>query len=112
VPTLAGQRWHRTCLALDPRLLTDPHWPALAGALDRVELADVNVTTTLAEALAQGPLPAEHTARTLHYRLIQGYAEAATPYTVAPSPALPPSRSSQPPTGIISPTVTATGPRR
>jgi len=112
VPTLAGQRWQRTCLALDPRLLTDPHWPALAGALDRVELADVNVSTTLAEALAQGPLPEEHTARTLHYRLIQGYAEAATPYTVAPSPALPPSRSSEPPTGIVPPTVTATGPRR
>lgn len=112
VPTLAGQRWHRTGLALDPRLLTDPHWPALAGALDRVELAGINVTTTLAEALAQGPLPEEHTARTLHYRLIQGYAEAATPYTLAPSPALPPSRSSQPPTSISSPAVTATGPRR
>ena len=112
VPTLAALRWHRTCLALDPRLLTDPHWPALAGALDRVELAGVNVTTTLAEVLTQGSLPEEHTARTLHYRLIQGYAAATTPYTVAPQPTLPPSRSSEPPTAISSPTVTATGPRR
>lgn len=112
VPTLAGQRWHRTCLALDPRLITDSHWPALAGALDRVELAGVNVTTTLAEVLAQGPLPEEHTARTLHYRLIQGYAAATTPYTVAPTPTLPPSRTSEPATANSSPTLTATGPRR
>jgi len=112
VPTLAEQRWHHTCLALDPRLLSDPHWPTLAGALDRVELAGVNVTSTLAEVLAQRPLPEEHTARTLHYRLIQGYAAATTPYTVAPQPTLPPSRSSEPPTAISSPTVTATGPRR
>lgn len=111
-PTLAAQRWQRTCQELDPRLLTDPHWPTLAGALDRVELAGVNVTTTLAEALAQGPLPEAHTARTLHYRLIQGYAEAATPYTAAPAPALPPSRSGQPPAAVGSPAVAATGPRR
>jgi len=25
--TLAGRRWQRTCEALDPRLLADPHWP-------------------------------------------------------------------------------------
>jgi hypothetical protein len=112
VPTLAEQRWHRTCLALDPRLITDPHWPALAGALDRVELAGVDVTTTLAEVLAQGPLPEEHAARTLHYRLIQGYAAATTPYTVAPLSTLPPSRTSEPPTAIVTPNVTATGPRR
>jgi len=92
-------------------LITDAHWPALAGALDRVELAGVNVTTTLTEVLAQAPLPEEHTARTLHYRLIQGYA-AATPYTVAPLPTLPPSRTSEPATAIVAPKVTATGPRR
>jgi hypothetical protein len=97
---------------LDPHLITDPHWPALAGALDRVELAGVNVTTTLADVLAQGPLPEKHTARTLHYRLIQGHAAATTPYTVAPTPTLPPSRTSEPPTGVVAPKVTATGPRR
>jgi hypothetical protein len=87
----------------------------LAAALDRVELAGVNVTTTLADVLAQGPLPEKHTARTLHYRLIQGYAAATTPYTVAPTPAVPPSRTLKPPTAPLAPSVTVTAvtaPRR
>ncbi len=94
--TLAGQRWQRTCEALDPRLLADPHWPTLAGALDRIELAGVDVTTTLNAAVTTGPLPDEHTARTLHYRLVQMSTAAATPYTSAPPPSLRPSRVSGP----------------
>ena len=47
--TLAGRRWQRTCEASDPRLLADPHWPALAGALDRVELAGVDETRPSAQ---------------------------------------------------------------
>lgn len=42
---------------------------ALAGAIDRVELAGVDVTTTLKAAVTQEPLPDEHATRTLHYPL-------------------------------------------
>jgi hypothetical protein len=110
--TLAGERWQRTCEALDPRLLADPHWPALAGALDRVELAGVDVTTTLNAAVTEGPLPDEHTARTLHYRLVQMSSAAATPYTSAPQPVLRPSRVSEPLPPYGRPRELAQAPRR
>ena len=78
--TLAGQRWQQTLAAVDPRLLTDPHYPVLAAALDRVELAGVDVTASLAAAAA-APLPDSHTARTLHYNLIEVCPAASTPFT-------------------------------
>jgi hypothetical protein len=78
--TLAGQRWHDTCSELDPRLTGDPHYPALAAALDRIELTGVDVTATLAAAAAGPPLPDRHTARTLHYQLIEVCPAALTPY--------------------------------
>ena len=87
--TLAGQRWHRTLAELDPRLVTDPHFPALAAALDRVELAGVDVTASLAAATTE-PLPDVHTARALHYQLIDLCPAACTPYTqLAGPPAIP-----------------------
>lgn len=78
--TVAGQRWLQTLADLDPRLLADPHYPALAAALDRVELAGANVTASL-EAATAAPLPDKHTARTLHYKLIDVCPAASTPYT-------------------------------
>ena len=111
--TVAGQRWQRTCQELDPRLLSDPHWLALAGALDRVELAGADVTATLALALADQALPVQHPARELHYRLVQVSTAAATPYTSAPAPSLPPSRLSPPGAAPVSPAVgRVPGPRR
>ena len=87
--TLAGQRWHRTLAELAPRLVTDPHFPALAAALDRVELAGVDVTASLAAATTE-PLPDVHTARALHYQLIDLCPAACTPYTqLAGPPAIP-----------------------
>ena len=110
--TLAGQRWQRTCQQLDPRLLTDPHWLALAGALDRVDLAGTDVTVTLTQALAGGALPARHPARELHYRLVQACSAAATPYTNTATPSLPPSRPSPPAPATPSPIAPAPRPRR
>ncbi len=81
--TVAGQRWQDTLAAVDPRLLADPHYPVLAAALDRVELAGVNVTASLAAATAT-PLPDAHTARALHYQLIDVCPAAITPYTRTP----------------------------
>ncbi len=91
--TLAGQRWHDTCRELDSRLTGDPHYPALAAALDRIELIGVDVSATLADAATAGPpLPDRHTARTLHYQLIEVCPAALTPYANPTGPQAAPSR--------------------
>ena len=101
--TLAGQRWHRTLAELDPRLVTDPHFPALAAALDRVELAGVDVTASLAAATAE-PLPDEHTARALHFQLIELCPAASTPHTRPAAPPAIPARTvaNRPPGSAVS----------
>lgn len=95
--TLAGQRWHDICRELDPRLTGDPHYLALAAALDRIELAGVDVTATLADAATTGPLPDRHTARTLHYQLIEVCPAAVIPYTDVFTARAAPSRPSPSP---------------
>ena len=92
LPTLAGQRWQRTLAELDPRLVTDPHFPALAAALDRVQPAGVDVTASLAAATVK-PLDDEHTARALHYQLIKLCPAASTPYTRPTGPPAIPART-------------------
>ena len=101
--TLAGQRWHRTLAELDPRLVTDSHFPALAAALDRVELAGVDVTASLAAATAE-PLPDEHTARALHFQLIELCPAASTPHTRPAAPPAIPARTvaNRPPGSAVS----------
>ncbi len=63
--TLAGRRWAATVEAIDPRLLQDPHYPALAAALDRVALAGNDVPEVLSRVTVRA-LPHDHAARTLH----------------------------------------------
>ena len=100
--TVAGRRWQHTASELDRRLLTDPHWYALAGALDRVELAGVDVPSTLRAAAAEGPLPEQHPARALHYRLIEVCDAALTPNTTPTMLTRPPSRTAATPTAATS----------
>ena len=77
-----GSRWVECCRHLDRRLVTDPHWPALASALDRAAATGLDVPATLT-ALTREQDPAEtHPARTLHYQLIASCEAALTP----PSP--------------------------
>ena len=95
--TVAEQRWQPTCSALDPRLPTDPHFRVLAAALDRVTLSGTDAAAALTQAVDQGPLPPEHTARTLHHRLLDSCPEARIPWAWAPPAALPPSRPTPPP---------------
>ncbi len=87
----ALSRWHRLCAGLDRRLVDDPHWHALSAALDRVALAGVDVEHTLTSTTAQGPLPDEHPARALHYRLVDRCPAALTP-TPLPASLDPPGR--------------------
>ncbi len=86
--TLAGQRWQQTLADVDVRLLDDPHYPALAAALDRIQLAGVDVPASLAAAAAR-PLPDTHTARALHWHLVDVCPAAITPYTDTTSPSRP-----------------------
>jgi len=86
--TLAGQRWQQTLADVDARLLDDPHYPALAAALDRIKLAGVDVPATLAAAAAQ-PLPDKHTARALHWHLVDICPAAITPFTDPTGPTRP-----------------------
>lgn len=89
--TLAGQRWQQTLADVDPRLIDDPHYPALAAALDRMQLAGVDVPASLAAAAVQ-PLPDEHTARALHWQLVDLCPAAITPYTDTTGPSRPPAQ--------------------
>lgn len=98
--TLAGQTWHRTCTELDPRLTSDPHYPVLAAALDRIALTGANVTAVLAEAVAGASLPPEHTARALHYQLLDVCPAAVIPYTDVFTARAAPSRPSPPPPSL------------
>ncbi len=82
-----ASRWHPKVAALDPHILTDPHWLALAAGLDRAEHAGLDraehagldIASTLTELAATTPLPPDHRARALHYRLIGACPAAATP---------------------------------
>lgn len=92
--TVAGQRWAGAVAAVDPRLLQDAHYPALAAALDRVDLIGVDASASLRTAAASGPLPEQHPARTLHSRLVDVCPSAITPFTwQVAEPQLPPART-------------------
>jgi len=67
-------RWQHLCGQLDARLPADPHWPVLAGALDRVDAAGLDVSATLAPLF---PLSEDNPGRNLHHRLM-GVAREAT----------------------------------
>ena len=84
--TLAVQRWQTALAALDPRLLDDPHLPALAAALDRVALTGTNIAATLAYATSRQPLPDQHPGRALHARLIDVCPAATIPLSQLPHP--------------------------
>ena len=81
----AGQRWQAACATVDPRVVNDPHWPALTAALDRADSAGLDIPSTLAELTRGSPLPEQHPARALHYRLISTCPAAVTP-TPPPTP--------------------------
>ena len=80
----AQERWREACSDVDPRLPADPHYPALAAALDRVDAAGVDVQAALALAAGGGHLPDANPSRALHFRLTSTCEAAVTP---APPPA-------------------------
>ncbi len=109
--TLATRRWQALLDELDPRLTADPHYPALAAALDRVSLAGTDAAASVRLAAAE-PLPADHPARVLHSRLTDTCPAAITPYTTVPTSPAPPARAVPEAAAARRPAAHRPGPRR
>jgi hypothetical protein len=77
-----AQRWRQICADVDPLLPDDPHYPALAAAMSRVEASGENIATLLPELARAAPL-GEHPGRRLHERLIDVTEAALTPVNTA-----------------------------
>ena len=78
-----------------PSVTTDPHWPALAALLDRIDSAGGDVHDLLDQVLRDRALPADNPARSLDYRLSDA---APRPHPRhRPSPALQPATRPPPP---------------
>ena len=77
------ERWRDLADRTDKRLARDPHWPALAAALERADTAGYDVAAHLRRLANQRPLPDLHPARTLHHRLTTEAEAALTPPPLA-----------------------------
>lgn len=60
---------HTNRWQLPQAVINDPYWPVLHARLNARAQAGINVENNLHEALQQGPLPTEHPAAALWYRL-------------------------------------------
>jgi N12 class adenine-specific DNA methylase len=69
--TAPGGRWADLIAANHPRVVTDPHWEALAAQLDRIHAAGGDVAALVAQVTTERALPADHPARSLDYRLAE-----------------------------------------
>jgi DNA primase catalytic core len=74
-PTTA---WAQLADSIAPGLTEQPEWPALAAAISRAHAAGYDIETHLPRLAAETPLPPQHPALELHYRLITEVPEAAT----------------------------------
>lgn len=64
----ATHRWAPN-VASQPQVTTDPWWPVLARRLSLAQRAGIDVTALVAEAITRGPLPDDHAAAALWWRL-------------------------------------------
>ena len=69
-------RWAQLVERINPRLTADPSWPALARAIDRAAATGYDVETHLPTLANRRPLPNEHPARSLEYRLLDAHPDA------------------------------------
>jgi len=67
----AAGSWHDVAVAVDPRLVTDRYWPALAVALERAWRAGYDVRQHLPTLVGEQPLAADSPAYDLQYRVIR-----------------------------------------
>jgi hypothetical protein len=103
-------RWAPSARAVDPRVVADLHWPALARSLDRLEATGHDVDKLLREMTAQRALPAGNPARSLDYRLADAAPDTGAvpgqPWTAAPT------STSTPTSPISTPQMGRGGPAR
>ena len=78
-------RWAQLADRISPRLTVDPSWPALARAIDRAAAAGVDVETQLPALAERRPLPSDHPARSLEYRLLDAHPDALDPAHTKPT---------------------------
>jgi hypothetical protein len=64
------QRWEALARSIRADLTTDRHWPALARSIDRAAANGVAVDQLLSRLATNQPLPDDHPARSLDFRLI------------------------------------------
>ena len=83
VELLPADRWRAFAETLDPRLCDDAQWPWLARAIDDAARAGYDVENRLPKLVHGQPLPVEHAARSLTYRLADDCPESV-PRTPAP----------------------------
>ncbi|WP_051027980.1 MobF family relaxase [Nocardia higoensis] len=68
-PMRPVHRWADTVRNIEPRILDDPHWPAIAERIDLADRAGIDITTRLNTAADLKPLPDEMPAAALWSRL-------------------------------------------
>lgn len=68
-PRAHAARWRHLAERIDPRLLTDPGWPDLAGRLTVAAHAGVDIAALVIEVAAHHSLPDEQAAAALWWRL-------------------------------------------
>ena len=80
--------WAELATKLDPRLHADPYWRRIADRLDAVHRAGIDVAALASAVADQAPLPDEHPAAALWWRLTRHLSPAvldATDRSPAPS---------------------------
>jgi hypothetical protein len=68
--TNASEPMNRILLDIEPRLLDDPDWMALAVTMTRAAATGFDVAAHLPELAREPALPLRHPARELHWRLL------------------------------------------
>lgn len=77
-PRANAARWRHLAQRIEPRLLTDPGWPALADRLTVAAHAGIDIAALTAAVAAHHPLPDEQPAAALWWRLTRHLPAALT----------------------------------
>jgi DNA primase catalytic core len=81
-----AQRWAALADSVHAGLSNDPYWPALARTIDQAAASGIDVNSLLPGLLADNPLPDEHPARSLDFRLVDAAGDVTRPSTRRPEP--------------------------
>ena len=109
-----AQKWAALCDAVDERITSDPHWPALAAQLERAANTGTDVAAVLAQVTADNALPDDHPARSLAYRVADVVPDLRSPARMRTDAELDPAprTAPPPPPPSLNPDPYRPGPRR